>query len=299
MSDINVTNCLSSFDIHGIKFCVETNSQTDANWIRFILRNYIQEQCCENQVHIEVPEEVNGSYMHTYLNNQTVENFIITKDNNRLIWQSKSTPIPPFLFAPYRGNYVLLHGCAVLSPNNKVSIFLGDSMMGKTYLSISLLRNGYRLIADDLIIFRIADQNILPYHKPIGLRETTVEHDPHLRLVVNNKSVERLEFRADSGKKTWLIHVEDIFGDNTKAILPLSEIDRVVCLHKDCTKMIPVSVSRTIVHICSGIINSGLSQKSTLSFLLNKFSSIREMYFAPAHAGTLVADFINEKDRYV
>lgn len=287
------------FNVWGMKFCVQFFSEIDKAWIEYILRNYISCKEENTPIKIIIPNNGEKGYMRNHLNNLDVLDIIIEDIKGcRESWNNVSTPIPPFLLKPYRGKYVLVHGCGVCANNGKKTLIIGDSMTGKTFLSLRLIMENYKLITDDLIIFDYQNSNVLPYSKPIGLREKSLCLDSRLKNYVTDNHNEKLVFTANSGEKTWLVHIDDIFPHSLYRDICF-KIDRVIYLNSDVSEIQRYDLGCAIKEIGKSIIESGISPIKIFYFLSNYLKEIPELFVAPIHHGESIARFVMEQDGYV
>jgi len=78
--------------------------------------------------------------------------------------------------------YLLIHGASVVTPDNVGLLFIAPSRGGKTTTMLSVLRQGGRMIADDLSVFcpPFDTINIRGIPKLLNIRKTTAEFYPEL-----------------------------------------------------------------------------------------------------------------------
>lgn len=98
------------------------------------------------------------------------------KENGRTIGPIYSvlTPILREYFL-VRG-YLLLHGAAVICPNDIGILLIAPSGGGKTTTALSLVRNGARLLGDDMVVLQTSTDKVTAYgiQKGLNLREKTI-----------------------------------------------------------------------------------------------------------------------------
>lgn len=87
------------------------------------------------------------------------------------------TPLPPFDLQPLRSRVSLHHGAAVVVDDGPGCVVVtGASGSGKTSLTLTLAAQGARLLTDDLLVRRRSDGYVLPYGRPLTLRESVWAH---------------------------------------------------------------------------------------------------------------------------
>lgn len=290
-----VVQYIDYYKVHDIKFCIKSHSEIDRDWLRYILKDYKADEKIDSMVSVIVPNYDENGYMRNHLNNLDVKDLEVETLKGKMLWKHDHTPIPPFLVEPYYGKYVLLHGCGVSSKDGIKTLIVGSSMSGKTYLTLSLLEEGYKLITDDLIVFDYEDNKLLPYSKPIGLRENTLRLDRRFKEYVENKDIFKLEFTANDGKKTWLIHIDDIIPDSLYKD-KIDSIDRIMFLDGSVDDISEISFNEALSRISRSVIESGASKARVIMYLANMLGKVNEFLVAPARQSEKVASYVLGKD---
>jgi hypothetical protein len=189
-------------------------------------------------------------------------------------WNYKDTFLPPLRISPLSGKYIVLHGCATRM-NERTSVFLAPSMAGKTSLLMALINSGHKAISDDLLFIDVSSMELMIYKKPVGIRETGLNLFPDLKYKLeSNFSNDVPLFYNTNGKKTWLIHLEDIYDKNVYFDRP-SKVDFIFLpnqlAHGNSKKISSFEMYSTIFN---SVCESGL-EKGTIAdfvFLLLKNS---------------------------
>jgi len=99
----------------------------------------------------------------------------------------RSAPVQSILMPLFRelllcSEYLLIHGASAVTPDNVGLLFIAPSRGGKTTTMLSVLRQGGRMIADDLSVFcpPFDTINIRGIPKLLNIRKTTAEFYPEL-----------------------------------------------------------------------------------------------------------------------
>lgn len=104
--------------------------------------------------------------------------------------------LEPFLYyrLPFRGS-TLVHG-SVVSSNGSGLMFAGGGHIGKTALSLEMVRRGYSYLGDDLAIVN-EEGRAFPYPEPIRIQEQHLSLFPDLesRLTSKMGATEKFLFR--------------------------------------------------------------------------------------------------------
>lgn len=96
---------------------------------------------------------------------------------------SADTVLPPLGALAQRG-WAALHASALVPPaQNRALVIVGDSTAGKSTLALELLHRGWGFLSDDTTILDSA-RNIVPFTRPIGVRERTAQSFPWLADVL-------------------------------------------------------------------------------------------------------------------
>lgn len=92
---------------------------------------------------------------------------------------SADTVLPPLNVLAKRG-WVAMHASALVPRGQKRAlVIVGDSTAGKSTLALELLHRGWGFLSDDTTILN-STRNIVPFTRPIGVRENTAQAFPWL-----------------------------------------------------------------------------------------------------------------------
>lgn len=226
-----------SFILDFFGTCIKVNSDNErlTDNLSFIFRSF---QSDKNFFDYEF-KIVDQNPLNTYtedgiLSSLSPQNIFFKKrgDTKYKKWESEGAFLPPIELAPLHNKFLVMHGCAV-KKNGKTFVFLAPSMSGKTSLVLYLLQNGYKCISDDLLFIDRGTLKLYTYKKPIGVRETSlvdlVEIKSNVEKAINETN---LEFTNYKGKKTWLVHLEDLI-ENSYSDETEHRIDYLITIDKD------------------------------------------------------------------
>ena len=87
------------------------------------------------------------------------------------------------------GGKALLHAGCVVTPAGDAVLIIADSGGGKTSTTITLTRQGFKFISDDLITLRLSDRGIVVegIAKPVNLTQKTIRFFPELEFLSARK----------------------------------------------------------------------------------------------------------------
>lgn len=265
---------------------VISNSAGVINRIEFVFRNYLSPKT-EPLISFSVAISNTGDFFNA---DELFEKSIITNDNIRVIytydgskyyeWVFPDTFLPPLQIHPLKGLFTVSHGCSVSDGKDTFAI-IAPSLAGKTSLTLYLLSNGFKCITDDLTFIDSHNQ-VIPYKKPVGIRETGLDIIPSLRYLVKDLIDEdTLVFLNNEKRKTWLLHLEDIFG-NDVYLDQTTRIDYILVPDKSKKgTAMNLNIVETFNTIYYSLCNSGLDNKEKQNRVISLMNSIKGAYYLP------------------
>lgn len=125
-------------------------------------------------------------------------------------WTDKVTFLPPITVPFFQNQFSFFHGCAIRI-KNKTVVILGPSRSGKTTLIMELMDLKCKLISDDLVVINNIDGSILPFKKPIGIRNTNkFLFEKRIQRLLIDKDNSPPFFSLANGLQNALIHITDV-----------------------------------------------------------------------------------------
>lgn len=189
-------------------------------------------------------------------------------------WKYSDTFLPPLQVPPFAGKFLVLHGCAIRIKNKTIA-FVAPSLGGKTTLVYYSLKKGAKCITDDLIF--LIKGNVVPYKKPVGIRETNRMALSDLPDSLRDSS---LVLSNSIGNRTYLMHLDELF--DTPYYAKTSKIDWFVIPNKDRVgDPYRISVYDMINILSKSICNSGLNDQNLLESLFLAISSCQGAFYLP------------------
>lgn len=255
-----------------LRICSDDN--VVLNRISFIFREFISKEA-----------EPNIFFVITPITDTKDDEFTLTKNSinvrysydgfNYHLWDFEDTFLPPMRIDPFSNTHLVLHGCAVKSPNGYNLVFLAPSMSGKTTLVISLLENGFKCISDDLLF--INNGFLKTYKKPVGIRETGISVFGSDKINKWINGIDKLSFLNSENKTTWLCHLDDIFNDCYSE----EQVHRIDYLFVPNFKNVLTSSIRTqdvVQYILQSMCETGCTPEKIQKELISIMMNIRSAY---------------------
>lgn len=257
----------------GIIVKIISTNQNIINRIKYIFRYNIAKENLKPEIIFKVQKLCEDDNVEL-ISSQDKFNILYSYDTvNFKKWQYNDTFLPPMRIAPFAGKYLVLHGCAARK-NSKTFAFIAPSMAGKTSLLIYLIYNGFKAISDDLLFIDIKSGKLIPYYKPVGVRETGLSIIPNLDNMLKKAiSAETLIFKNFEGKRTWLVHLNDMFGEKIYVDAE-TKIDYFIIPNKEqIGKMQHMKLENAYNDLLNSLCNSGLNDEKIKEYCLNILGS--------------------------
>jgi|GEM_PF-3357535 len=204
-----------NFNFFGDVINIESNDSYLLKQLAYIYREYVDNDTTTSIAYY-IKIENRSSYnimVSDMLSNDKLVILHGPDENSLEKWVEEATFLPPITVPFFRNKYSFFHGCAIRVNNKTIAIF-GPSRSGKTTLIMELLEYGHSLISDDLLVIDNETGEILPFKKPIGLRNTTKEYyEDKFKQIVEKIPSEMPTFHIEeTGLTTELIHISDVPG---------------------------------------------------------------------------------------
>lgn len=182
-------------------------------------------------------------------------------------WQFPDTPFPPLRVPPLRARFLVLHGCALVTPSGKTVVIPAPSLTGKTTLLVECIRRGFKAIADDVLFIDRHTLRIYRYPKPVSIRSNCLGLVPEVADAIKQRRPPSLVFlESEPASKTWFLHLDDLYhGCFTRE--ESHSVDFVVLLDrtKPSGKLVRIPRSQALLHSLTNTCCSGISKTETIS----------------------------------
>ncbi len=120
---------------------------------------------------------------------------------------------------------IQIHGAAV-ERDGKALVFLGDSYVGKSTMTLHLVRLGYRFLSDEVILIDPASSRLKPFPRNLLVRQGALESDAILKQLREG----RWRYNDKRGETKWLVDPVEVgaIDEPQEAV-----VERIYCLKRD------------------------------------------------------------------
>ncbi len=119
---------------------------------------------------------------------------------------------------------LLIHGAAV-ERDGKALIFLGKSYSGKSTLTMHLLRSGYRLLSDEVILLDPKTLKLRPFPRNLLVRQGALKDDSQLRSLCEGQ----WHYEDGEGEMKWML---DPAALSAEGVAEEAWAGRIFCLRR-------------------------------------------------------------------
>ena len=120
---------------------------------------------------------------------------------------------------------IQIHGAAV-ERDGKALVFLGDSYVGKSTMTLHLIRQGYRFLSDEVVLIDPASGRLKPFPRNLLVRQGALESD----AILNQLREGRWRYNDKRGETKWLVDPGEVgaIEEPQEAM-----VERIYCLKRD------------------------------------------------------------------
>lgn len=155
-------------------------------------------------------------------------------------------------------NYHIMHA-GVVAWQGKAVLLCGEANRGKTTLTLSLVRAGWKFLSDEIAFLDLARCTVAPFPRAIGMREQSVRMFPEItpEALTETKSL--------GGEAKWLVDVEQVFPNS---IGQESNIEAIVLLDgfNEVPLLTPIAASEAMLE-CMKVTHS--AEDDPMKLMLN------------------------------
>jgi hypothetical protein len=237
--------CSRTLDFFGVVVDVRT-STGDQDYVDFFFR-YHQTDRREPQVVVALAADDGSDFFASLLaKDRRPKRWAIADDTSGDIitgaftaWSGVPSVVPPFGSRRLADRLVVTPASVLTNRSGTTVALRGANYAGKTELSINLLRRGWRLVSDHLLIIETRDGSVHRYRAPLGLRQHLL--DQYADALRSNPH--RATISPDTGRVA-LIHADAIVPrafDPKRVLPPVGVLVKLV----DDTDQPPLRLTKT------------------------------------------------------
>ncbi|MFC1491783.1 hypothetical protein ACFLQ0_04265 [Nitrospinota bacterium] len=119
---------------------------------------------------------------------------------------------------------LLIHGAAVEREGEAI-IFLGKSYSGKSTLTMHLLRSGFRLLSDEVVLVDPETLKLRPFPRNLLVRQGALQNDSDLRELCDA----RWHYEDEEGEIKWMM---DPAALSAGGVAEEAEVGKIFCLRR-------------------------------------------------------------------
>lgn len=123
----------------------------------------------------------------------------------------RPTPLPPFALPGLRERVLPFHAAFLQSPAGVGVAAAGASFSGKSMLALELARRGWRCLSDDILVYDHGAGMVLPFLRPVGIRENTRRHLRWIEPLLAERAEGARRIGLATGD-TVMIRIEQLLG---------------------------------------------------------------------------------------
>lgn len=155
-------------------------------------------------------------------------------DNNTLFWWLENE-LCEGAMERARG-MLLIHGAAV-ERDGRATIIMGKSYSGKSTLAIHLIRNGFKLLSDEVILVDIDTGRLKPFPRNLLVREGALrEKGTHDReaadpeeFALEGVELGRWHYKDPGGQRKWMLDPSAVAASG---LAGEAQVERIICLQR-------------------------------------------------------------------
>ncbi|WP_042420459.1 hypothetical protein [Streptacidiphilus anmyonensis] len=126
-------------------------------------------------------------------------------------WSHAPSFMPPFASHEFLDRYAIMHGAALATPEGRGLVLVGRNYIGKTALTLELLKRGFHLVSDSCVVIDYGSPvgpRLRRYETPFGFRRNTLR-----RWKQQLAGVERRSQISEVTGEVVLAHAHDVLPD--------------------------------------------------------------------------------------
>lgn len=146
--------------------------------------------------------------------------FIHTPNGEIEGWDGRGHAFPPLHLRQFQDRFIRLHAGSVATSGNNGLVFVGAPGNGKTTLTLALVRQGFKLLSDDITPINMQDLRLECFPRASGIHPATIELFPELAQFTES----RLFLEDWNGERVCYLSMPEVYGDCLATRTPAKNI---------------------------------------------------------------------------
>lgn len=180
-----------------------------------------------------------------------------------------------------RNNHLVqIHGAAVEKERNGL-VFLGDSYVGKSTITLHLIRQGFRYLSDEVVLIDPMFMRLKPFPRNLLVRHGALENGEIFSQLQGGS----LHYNDKRGETKWLVDPFDVgaYEEPQEA-----KVEKIFCLKRDAKKeplLEPVGPRVVIEEMLEQSFNKRYLNRESVEALINIAASSQSFRICAPHGG--------------
>lgn len=210
--NLNDLVCSNNYSFFGLNVNLMTNAQRITDGYDSIYSEFRMDKQRPADIsvcfHITEEQQCTPEYKPIGLKADQVV-FLHAPDGEIEVWDGRGLAFPPLHLRQFRDRFIRLHAGSVATPGNNGLVFVGAAGNGKTTLTLALVRQGFKLLSDDITPINVQDLCLECFPRASGIHPATTELFPELARFTESRS-----FLEDwDGERVCYVSMPEVYGD--------------------------------------------------------------------------------------
>lgn len=175
---------------------------------------------------------------------------------------------------------IQIHGAAV-ERDGRALVFLGDSYVGKSTMTLHLIRQGYRFLSDEVILIDPASGLLKPFPRNLLVRQGALESD----AILSQLREGRWRYNDKRGETKWLVDPIQVGAIDEPQE---AEVEQIYCLKRDADAdplLEPLGPRIVIEEMLGQSFNNQFMEKKAVEALIQIATSSQTFRLRAPHGG--------------
>ncbi len=186
-----------------------------------------------------------------------------------------------FCEALWRNNDLIqIHGAAV-ERDGRALVFLGDSYVGKSTMTLHLIRRGYRFLSDEVVLIDPVSCRLKPFPRNLLVRRGALESDS----ILNQLREGRWRYNDDRGETKWLVDPLEVGAGEEPCE---AVVERIYCLKRDADAeplLEPIGSRAVVEEMLGQAFNNEFMERSAVEAVIQIAMASQTFRLRAPHGG--------------